>query len=130
MNLLPLLVWAALGILVLLVGRYVVIVLSLRRVRFAPAAAAEHIELEELPDEQHRLLGLAVIRLRDVGFVPQYALRMPAPLVARPPISQYATVCLHETSGAWAVVALRDEPEYDNLSVVSVYTFYAQAPHL
>ncbi len=130
LKLLPLLAWAALGIVVLLVGRYVVIVLSLRRLRFAPATAAEYIDLDELPGEQRRLLDLAVPGLCDLGFVPQYALRMPATLVSHPPNVQYATACLHGTSGAWAVVALRDEPEYDNLYVVSFYTFYAHGPHL
>jgi len=130
LNLLPLLGWAALGVAVLLISRYVFVLLSLRGLRFSPAGVPEHIALDEIPAEHRRLLELAAPRLREFGFAPVDGMRMPSTLVSQPARMQYAQTWLHEASGAWAVVALRDEPEYGNLYAVSFYTFYRDAPHL
>lgn len=122
--------WTLLGITALLAARYGVILCTLRRLRLAPASAGEHLALDALPSAHAELLALAAPRLSALGFTPQYVICLPASLLTSKPCPRYATAWLHEGNGAWAVVALNEQPEYAELYVVDFATYYAQSPHL
>ena len=130
MNLPALLGWSALGIVVLIAARYLVAILTLRRLRFTPAAAGERIAIDAIPTAEGCVLALAVPRLSALGFTAQHGWRSPYVLVSDRLLPQYATAWLHEQSGAWAAVTLCEQPEYQALYTVSFYTFYEPGPHL
>jgi len=62
-------------------------------------------------------------------FVLDYASRAPAALVTAKPYLQYTTTWWHAASGAWAVVSLAEQPEYDAPCAVSFVSFFKAAPH-
>jgi Zn-dependent protease len=118
------------GIAILIASRYVAVIMTLRRLRLAPPALAEHIPLTSVPPAHAELLALAAPRLTEFGFTFEYASRAPAALVTAKPCPQYTTTWWHAASGAWAVVSLAEQPEYDALYAVSFVTFFKPAPHL
>ena len=130
LNFVALLGWCALGITVLIAARYVVAIMTLRGLRFAPAAAGEHIAIDAIPPAEAAVLALAAPRLSALGFAVQHAWRSPYVLVSDPLVPQYASAWLHGQTGAWAAVTLCERPEYNALFTVSFYTFYEPLPHL
>lgn len=130
LNLAALFGWCVLGVAVLIAAHYLVVIMTLRRLRFTPAVAGERIVMDAIPADEHRLLALAAPRLSALGFTAQHAWRTPYVLVSDPPRPQYSTAWLHEPSGAWAVVALCEQPEHNALYTVSFHTFYVSGPHL
>lgn len=120
----------ALAIAILLLGQYLAVLLMLRRLRLAPPVMAEHIDLHTVPPAHAELLALAAPRLQALGFEFEFASRSPAPLVTSKPCPHYFTTWWHAESGAWAVVGLSEQPEFDDLYRVAFYSFYQAGPHL
>lgn len=125
-----LVVGGALALAILLLGQYLAVLLMLRRLRLAPPVMAEHIDLRTVPPAHAELLALAAPRLRALGFEFEFASRGPAPLVTSKPCPHYSTTWCHAESGAWAVVGLSEQPEFDDLYRVAFYSFYQAGPHL
>lgn len=122
---------SAVGVMaVVIVARYLVVLTTLRAQHLAPATAAEHIAVNELPAAHAELLALAAPRLEALGFTLDYASRAQSLLVTTKPCPNYSTTWWHAESGAFAVVTLNDQPEYDSLYLVSFFSFYAPSPHL
>lgn len=122
--------WVGVAMVMLFAARYGLVLLTLHRLRLAPAAPAVHIDITEVPASHAELLALAAPRLEALGFTLQYASRGQAMLVTNQPCPSYSTTWWQAEHGVWAVVSLDEQPEYDRLYHVAFYSFYAAPPHL
>lgn len=55
--------WCVLGVVVLIAAHYMVVIMTLWRLRFTPAVAGERSVMDAIPADEHRLLALAAPRL-------------------------------------------------------------------